>query len=174
MCRYLSRVDPSILARSIASSHMTGRRLNLLISLAILAFFKPLFKTAKNLHKFPSRSETVLGLSQSCYQRHVPRTGYSKSVVTRVVFLKMSRAAIKGRHISCLLSEMKYGKSASFVDYCLFVHPIINRLLSFCPSYHKCPQCRRHWSQKYWEKWLNVGSNPRVVSILWEGCNLLF
>ena len=105
---------------------MTGRRLNLLISLAILAFFKPLFKTAKNLHKFPSRSETVLGHSQSCYQRHVPRTGYSKSVVTRVVFLKMSRAAIKGRHISCLLSEMKYGKSASFVDYCLFVHPIIN------------------------------------------------
>ena len=51
--------------------------------------------------------------------------------------------------------------------------------LSLCSSCQKCPSCCQRStygrpSAKFWQVWLSLGSNPRVVSILKEGYSLPF
>ena len=63
------------------------------------------------------------------------------------------------RDLSPNLKErsIKFVKGICFANYCLSASPILNGRL-----------------QKFWQVWLSLGSNSRVVSILQEGYNLPF
>ena len=74
----------------------------------------------------------------------------------------------KGLSPDLCQTEIKHVKSASFVSPC--------RSVPHVPNVHSVAEnppvgCRLH---RFWETWLSLGSNPRVVSILKDGYNLPF
>ena len=77
-----------------------------------------------------------------------------------------SRAAAKERPKSRSLSDRN--KACKKCFFCLSVPPVPN-----VPNVANSPPVGGRL-QRFWETWLSLGSNPRVISILKEGYNLPF
>ena len=80
-----------------------------------------------------------------------------------------NRAVTKERHKSLSVSQRNKACQAC----------VLCKSLSLCPQCQRCPSCCRQStcgrpSAPFWQVWLSLGSNPRVVSILKEGYSLPF
>ena len=69
----------------------------------------------------------------------------------------------KGLRPAPCLTEIKHVENVSFVSTCLSVPPAVS-----VPNVVKKSTCGGRL-QRFWETWLNRGSNPLVVLILQEG-----
>ena len=99
----------------------------------------------------------------------MPRTVYLRPAVSHVpIVVGTGLPQMKGLSPAPCLTKVKHVKSVSFVSPCLSVPPV--------PSVSNVVECPLVGGrlQRFWETWLHLGSNPRVVSILMEGYNLPF
>ena len=102
--------------------------------------------------------------------QHISSQTISRTVYSRTAscsYCRRSRAAAKESPDLCQ-TEIKHVKSASFVSPCRSVPPVLN-----VHSVAENPPVGGRL-QRFWETWLSLGSNPRVVSILKDGYNLPF
>ena len=108
-------------------------------------------------------------VGQNISPQNFSKTVYSRTAVIPVpIVVGPGQPQKKGLSPDLCQTEIKHVKSASFVSPC--------RSVPHVPNVHSVAEnppvgCRLHW---FWETWLSLGSNPRVVSILKDGYNLPF
>ena len=108
-------------------------------------------------------------VGQNISSQTISRTVYSRTAVIPVlIVVGPGQPQKKGLSPDLCQTEIKHVKSASFVSPC--------RSVPHVPNVHSVAEnppvgCRLH---RFWETWLSLGSNPRVVSILKDGYNLPF
>ena len=108
-------------------------------------------------------------VGQNISSQNISRTVYSRTAVIPVpIVVGPGQLQKKGLSPDLCQTEIKHVKSVSFVSPCLFVPPVLN-----VHSVAENPPVGGRL-QRFWETWLSLGSNPRVVSILKEGYNLPF
>ena len=100
-------------------------------------------------------------------QNYMPRTVYLRPAIIDVpIVIGTGQPQKKGFSPAPCLTEIKHVKSVSFVSPCHCVPPVPSAL-----NVVESPPVGGRL-QRFWEAWLNLGSNPRVVSILKEGYSL--
>ena len=108
-------------------------------------------------------------VGQNISPQNFSKTVYSRTAVIPVpIVVGPGQPQKKGLSPDLCQTEIKHVKSASFVSPC--------RSVPHVPNVHSVAEnppvgCRLH---RFWETWLSLGSNPRVVSILKDGYNLPF
>ena len=108
-------------------------------------------------------------VGQNISSQTISKTAYSRTAVIPVpIVVGPGQPQKKGLSPDLCQTEIKHVKSASFVSPC--------RSVPHVPNVHSVAEnppvgCRLH---RFWETWLSLGSNPRVVSILKDGYNLPF
>ena len=108
-------------------------------------------------------------VGQNISSQNISKTVYSRTAVIPVpIVVGPGQPQKKGLSPDLCQTEIKHVKSASFVSPC--------RSVPHVPNVHSVAEnppvgCRLH---RFWETWLSLGSNPRVVSILKDGYNLPF
>ena len=108
-------------------------------------------------------------VGQNISSQNISRTVYSRTAVIPVpIVVGPGQPQKKGLSPDLCQTEIKHVKSASFVSPCRSVHPVLN-----VHSVAENPPVGGRL-QRFWETWLSLGSNPRVVSILKDGYNLPF
>ena len=108
-------------------------------------------------------------VGQNISSQTISRTVYSRTAVIPVpIVVGPGQPQKKGLSPDLCQTEIKHVKSASFVSPCCSVPHVLN-----VHSVAENPPVggRLH---RFWETWLSLGSNPRVVSILKDGYNLPF
>ena len=108
-------------------------------------------------------------VGQNISSQTISRTVYSRTAVIPVpIVVGPGQPQKKGLSPDLCQTEIKHVKSASFVSPCRSVPHVLN-----VHSVAENPPVggRLH---RFWETWLSLGSNPRVVSILKDGYNLPF
>ena len=108
-------------------------------------------------------------VGQNISSQTISRTVYSRTAVIPVpIVVSPGQPQKKGLSPDLCQTEIKHVKSASFVSPCRSVLPVLN-----VHSVAENPPVGGRL-QRFWEMWLSLGSNPRVVSILKDGYNLPF
>ena len=108
-------------------------------------------------------------VGQNISPQNFSKTVYSRTAVIPVpIVVGPGQPQKKGLSPDLCQTEIKHVKSAFFVSPCHSVPHV--------PNVHSVAEnppvgCRLH---RFWETWLSLGSNPRVVSILKDGYNLPF
>ena len=101
--------------------------------------------------------------------RKTANTVVCYGVVNPVTFASFNRHPQKrGLSPNPKLKEIKHVKGVSCVNQCLSV-PVVNSVPNVVRELDVGDRL-----QKYWQKWQQLGANPRVVSILKEGYSLPF
>ena len=108
-------------------------------------------------------------MGQNISSQTISRTVYSRTAVIPVpIVVGPGQPQKKGLSPDLCQTEIKHVKSASFVSPCRSVPHVLN-----VHSVAENPPVGGRL-QRFWETWLSLGSNPRVVSILKDGYNLPF
>ena len=108
-------------------------------------------------------------VGQNISSQTISRTVYSRTAVIPVpIVVGPGQPQKKGLSPDLCQTEIKHVKSASFVSPCRSVPHVLN-----VHSVAENPPVGGRL-QRFWETWLSLGSNPRVVSILKDGYNLPF
>ena len=108
-------------------------------------------------------------VGQNISSQTISKTVYSRTAVIPVpIVVGPGQPQKKGLSPDLCQTEIKHVKSVSFVSPC--------RSVPHVPNVHSVAEnppvgCRLH---RFWETWLSLGSNPRVVSILKDSYNLPF
>ena len=107
-------------------------------------------------------------MGQNISSQTISRTVYSRTAVIPVpIVVGPGQPQKKGLSPDLCQTEIKHVKSASFVSPCHSVNVLNVHSVAENPPVGG----RLH---RFWETWLSLGSNPRVVSILKDGYNLPF
>ena len=107
-------------------------------------------------------------MGQNKSSQNISKTVYSRTAIVVPIVVGPGQPQKKGLSPDLCQTEIKHAKSVSFVSPCLSVPPVPN-----VPNVADSPPVEGRL-QRFWEIWLSLGSNPRVISILKEGCNLPF
>ena len=122
-----------------------------------------------NQYKDPQDPLKLKMMGQNKSSQNISKTVYSRTAVIHVpIVVGPGQPQKKGLSPDLCQAEIKHAKSVSFVSPCLSVPPVPN-----VPNVVDNPPVGGRL-QRFWETWLHLGSNPRVISILKEGYSLPF